>query len=223
MRALVGAAAAAALLAGVAHGQTPPRPRPDADEYALGGAAPGGPESLVLKPYPGAPWKRITDKQSARGWIHEQVPASHADTDYSEMLTDQAFVANRGADPAGFLRTVYAQVGGACDGAKVSGPTPRTEGGVRVAYGIVRCGTQRGERFGVHIFYKVIDGQAALYSISWEMRVPPSSDGDLLSFPKGHEAEVAALLRAESQADRYLSDQVYLCGGRSTDARCASR
>jgi hypothetical protein len=220
MRALFGGIAVATLLvAGVAHGQ--PRPDPRADEYEQGGTPQGGPERLVVKPFPGAPWKRITDKAGAQGWIHEQAPASHADTDYSEMLTDQAFVANRGADPAGFLRTVFAQVGGACTGAKVSGPTPRTEGGVRVAYGIVRCGTQRGERFGVHIFYKVIDGQAALYSISWEMRVPASDDGDLLSFPKGHERDAAELIKAEAEADQYLSQQVYLCGGRSTDARCA--
>jgi hypothetical protein len=181
----------------------------------------GGPERLVVKPYPGAPWKRITDKSSPRGWIHEQVPASHADTDYSEMLTDQAFVANRGVDPAAFLRTVYGHFGDACEGTKVSGPTPHTEGGLKVAYGIVRCGTQRGQRYGVHVFYKAIGGQDALYSISREMRVPPAADGDLLSFPKGHEAEAAALMKAESETDRYLAEQVYVCGGGSTDGRCA--
>lgn len=179
------------------------------------------PEQLVMKPYPGAPWKRITDKSGPQGWIHEQIPASHADTDYSDMLTDQAFVANRGVDPVAFLRTIYANVGGACAGTKVSGPTPRTEGGLKVAYGQVRCGTQRGAHYGVHIFYKVIAGDDALYSISREMRVPPSADGDLLSFPKGQEARAAALIKAESVADQYLADQVYLCGGRSTDERCA--
>jgi hypothetical protein len=187
---------------------------------AAAASAHAAPERLVLKPYPGAPWKRITDKSAAQGWIHEQVPASHAETDYSEMLTDQAFVANRGVDPSMFLRTIYAQVGGACAGVKVSGPTPATEGGVKVAYGIVRCGTQRGNPWGVHIFYKVLGGQAALYSVSWELRVPPSADGDLLSFPKGQEARAAALLKAEAQADQYLAQQVYVCGGASTDERC---
>jgi hypothetical protein len=178
------------------------------------------PEHLVLKPYPRAAWKQITDKSGPQGWLHEQIPASHADTDYSDMLTDQAFVANRGVDPVAFLRTVYANVGGACAGTKVSGPTPQTEGGVKVAYGQVRCGTQRGAPYGVHIFYKVIGGGDALYSVSREMRVPPSADGDLLSFPKGQEARAAALLKAEAEADRYLAQQVYLCGGRSTDERC---
>ncbi|HVM99473.1 MAG TPA: hypothetical protein VMT68_04580 [Caulobacteraceae bacterium] len=177
-------------------------------------------ERLVMTPYPGAPWKRITDKSGPQGWIHEQVPAAHAVDDYSEMLTDQAFVANRGADPSAFLKTIYAHVGGACAGVGVSGPTPQLEGGLRVAYGQVRCGTERGQAFGVHLFYKVIAGDDALYSISWELRVPPSSNGDLLSFPKGQEARAAALLKTEAEADRYLADQVYLCGGRSTDERC---
>jgi hypothetical protein len=188
---------------------------------AAAASAHAAPESLVLKPYPGAPWKRITDKSGAQGWIHEQAPGSHADTDYSEMLTDQAFVANRGVDPAAFLRTIYAQVGGACAGVKVSGPNAETEGGSKVAYGIVRCGTQRGQPWGVHIFYKVIGGKDALYSISWELRVPASADGDLLSFPKGQEARATALLKTEAEADQYLANQVYLCGGASTDERCA--
>jgi hypothetical protein len=193
-----------------------------ASTLAIGAtAAAAADEHLVVGPYPAAaPWKRITDKSGPQGWIHEQIPGGRRDDDYSDMLTDQGFVANRGADPAAFLRTIYGQVGGACAGVKVSGPTPRTEGGLRVAYGQVRCGTQRGESFGVHIFYKVISGDAALYSISREFRVPASADGDQLVFPKAQAAKATALLKAEAVADSYLLDQVYVCGGRSTDARC---
>jgi hypothetical protein len=219
MRFLIGAAAALAIV-GSTQAQGAGVTRPSADPSGPATAPQGGPERLVLKPYPGAPWKRITDKSGPPGWIHEQIPASHADNDYSEMLTDQAFVADRGADPVAFLRTIYGHVGGACEGVKVSGPTPQSEGGFRVAYGQVRCGTQRGQPYGVHIFYKVIAGQAALYSISREMRVPPSDDGDLLSFPKGQEARAGDLLRAEAETDRYLVDRVFVCGGSSTDGRC---
>jgi len=184
-------------------------------------AAAAADEQLVVGPYPGPPaWKRITDKSGPQGWIHEQIPVTHRDNDYSEMLTDQGFAANHGADPAAFLRTIYGQVGGACAGVKVSGPIARTEGGLRVAYGQVRCGTQRGERFGVHIFYKVISGDAALYSISREFRVPASADGDQLVFPKAEAAKAAALLKGEAVADGYLLNQVYVCGGRSSDDRC---
>lgn len=187
---------------------------------AAGSAAAAG-EQLVMKPYPGPPaWKRITDKSGPQGWIHEQIPATHRDDDYSDMLTDQGFVANRWADPAAFLRNIFANVGGACAGVKVAGPVARIEGGVRAAYGQVRCGTQRGQAFGVHIFYKAISGDAALYSISREFRVPASADGDQLVFPKSEAAKAAALLKAEAVADSYLLNQVYVCGGRSTDARC---
>ena len=185
------------------------------------GPAAAADEHLVVKPYAGPPaWKRITDKSGPQGWIHEQIPGDRRNDDYSDMLTDQAFAANRGADPGVFLRKIFAGVGGACDGVKVSGPFAQTEGGLRVAYGQVRCGAERGQAFGVHIFYKAISGDAALYSISREFRVPASADGDQLVFPKAEAAKAAALLKAEAAADKYLSDQVYVCGGRSTDPRC---
>lgn len=187
----------------------------------VAGSAAAADEQLVVKPYPGPPaWKRITDKSGPQGWIHEQIPADRRNDDYSDMLTDQGFAANRSADPSAFLRNIFASVGGACDGVKVSGPFTQTEGGLRVAYGQVRCGTQRGQGFGVHIFYKAISGDAALYSISREFRVPASADGDRLVFPKAEAAKAAALLKAEAAADQYLMDQVYVCGGRSSDVRC---
>ena len=185
------------------------------------GAASAADEHLVLKPYPGpAPWRRITDKSGPQGWIHEQIPGNHADTDYGDILTDQGFVASRRADPAAFLRTIFQNVSSACEGVKVNGPTARLEAGVRVAYGQVRCGTQRGQPFGVHIFYKVISGQRALYSVARDIQVPPSADGDQLVFPKASAAKATALLKAEAAADSYLLNQVYLCGGASTDPRC---
>ncbi len=186
------------------------------------GVAAAADEHLVMKPYPAAsPWKRITDKSGPQGWIHEQIPGVHADTDYSDILTDQGFVSARGADPSAFLRNIFANVGGACAGVKINGPTARVEGGLKVAYGQVRCGTQRGESFGVHIFYKAISGDAALYSIARDFRVPASADGDQLVFPKAQAAKATALLEAEAAADSYLLNQVYVCGGRSTDPRCA--
>jgi hypothetical protein len=187
----------------------------------VAGAAAAADEHLVVKPYPGSPaWKRITDKSGPQGWIHEQIPGERRDDDYSDMLTDQAFAADRGADPSAFLRNIFAQVGGACAGVRVSGPLAQTEGGLRVAYGQVRCGAERGQAFGVHIFYKAISGDAALYSISREFRVPASAEGDLLVFPKAEAAKAAALLKAETAADQYLQHQVYVCGGRSTEPRC---
>lgn len=185
------------------------------------GAALAADEHLVMQPYPGSPaWKRITDKSGPQGWIHEQIPADRRNDDYSDMLTDQAFVANRGADPVAFLRAIFANVSGACDGVKVAGPVPQSEGGLRVAYGQVRCGTEHGQNFGVHIFYKAISGDAALYSISREFRVPASTDGDQLVFPKAQAAKAATLLKAEAAADQYLVNRVYVCGGRSTEPKC---
>lgn len=182
-------------------------------------AAPTG-ETLVLKPYPGPPWKRITDKTGDQGWIHEQIPASETEAGFSHILTDQGFPGLGGKDPEAFLQKIFASVGAACDGVSVAGPKRATEGGYQVAYAQVYCGSQHGEPFGVHVFYKVISGADALYSVSWEDHTPPSPNGAVLSFSKGNEAEAPALLRAEAAANAYLASSVYVCGGRSTDPRC---
>ena len=184
-------------------------------------AAPPAPERLVMKPYPGGPWKRITDKSNERGWIHEQIPASQSVATFSDILTDQGYATMAGGDPSEFLKARFANIQPACEGMRINGPTPRMEGGLPVAYAQVYCGRQAGQAFGVSIFYKAIGGGAALYSVSREFHVPASSVGGVLSFPKGHEAEAGALVRAQSAADSYLLKDVYVCGGRSDDLRCS--
>ena len=177
-------------------------------------------ERLVMKPYPGGPWKRITDKSNARGWIHEQIPAGQSVDTFSDILTDQGYATMAGGDPSEFLKARFANIQPACEGMRVNGPTPRMEGGLKVAYAQVYCGRQAGQSFGVSIFYKAIGGGAALYSVSREFHTPPSSVGGVLSFAKGHEAEAGALVRAQSAADSYLLKDVYVCGGKSDDPRC---
>jgi len=177
-------------------------------------------EHLVVRPYPGPPWTRITDKSGADGWIHEQIPASQTEQGFKDILTDQGFRKLGHQDPARFLRTLFNNVSGACDAVLVNGPVSRREGGYDVAYGQVYCGTQRGTNFGVHIFYKVIGADAALYSVCREFHVPPSAHAGALAFPKGEAGQATALLNAERAANDYLASGVYVCGGRSADTRC---
>jgi len=187
----------------------------------LCGAAQAAPEHLVVPPYPGPPaWKLLTDKVGPQGFYHEHIPVGQTGDDFTDILTDQDFPNLASYDPAAYLRTVFGGIPNACSGVRVSGPTPMTEGGFRVVYGQVYCGQQNGKPFGVDIFYKVISGDDALYVVSREFHVPPSANGALLSFPPGQAARAAALLKAQSIGDAYLAKQVYLCGGRSTDARC---
>jgi hypothetical protein len=210
MRALIGAAAAATLLLGALV-------RADA------APAPPAPEHLVMPPYPGAPWKRITDKTDPvrHAWNHESIPADQTVEGFTDIISDQGYPWLAGSDPAAFLKGLYARFPASCDGVRVAGPVARTEGGFKVAYGQVYCGQQHGKPYGVATFYKVISGDAALYSINRDFQTPASPNGAVLTFPKGHEAEGMALLKAQGVADQYLADQVYLCGGRSTDPRCA--
>jgi len=190
---------------------------------ALAGAAQAGPapERLVMTPFPGAPWTRITDQMSeGGGWNHEAIPPGETEGDFTQILADQAFPGLKGFDPVDFLKQRFAQDALACDGVRSIGPTQRDEGGFRVVYGQIYCAQQRGRDYGAHVFFKVIIGDAALYAVTLNVRTPASSTAGVLSFPPGREADMQALLQTESAADRYVAASVYLCGGRSTDARC---
>lgn len=202
MQRAIGAAAMALVMAGAAQAQTPP-------------------ERLVMKPYPGAPWTRITDQTTRGGaWNHEAVPPGQSADDFTQILTDQGFPDLAQTDPAVFLKQRWAQITLACDSVRVNGPTLRTEGGARVAYGQLYCGQQKGQDYGVHIFFKVISGDAGLYAISLDVHTPASAEGGVLSFPAGHEGDMQALLKTEAAADSYVANSIYLCGGRSADPRC---
>ncbi len=191
---------------------------------ALASAAQAQPvaERLVLKPFAGAPWTRITDQTVHGAWNHESIPPGETADDFTEILVDQGFPDLTGVDPTAFLKQRFAQDALACDSVRVIGPTPRVENGRRIVYGQLYCGEQRGRDYGDHVFFKVILGDAALYSVSLDVRTPASSTAGVLSFPPGHEADMQALLQTETAADRYVESNVYLCGGRSTDARCGS-
>jgi hypothetical protein len=183
-------------------------------------AAPAA-EHLVMAPYPGPPaWKSITDKTGPNGFYHEHIPANQTVANFTDILTDQSFNDHAGFDPRIYLRAVFDSVRNACSGLRVAGPQVLPEGGYQAAYGQVYCGRQNGKPYGVMIFYKVISGRSSLYVISREFHTPIAANGAVLSFPPGHEAEAAALLKAQSIADQYLANQVYLCGGASSDSRC---
>jgi hypothetical protein len=186
---------------------------------AQAGVAAAAPEQLIVSPYPGPPaWKRITDKPSPAGWLHEQIPANENVGGFIDILTDQAFRKLAGRDPAQFLQLILGGMAKACDGLKVNAPADRAEGGFVVAYAQVTCDQQRGQDFGVHIFYKAISGAAGLYSVSRLFRVPPP-DGKPRS-GRAQEARADQLAKAEAVASDYLEHGVYVCGGRSTDTRC---
>jgi|SRR5579885_2859916 len=188
---------------------------------AAGGVAlAAAPERLVVGPYPGGPWKKITDKSNARGWIHEQIPAGQTETSFTDILTDQGYADHARGDPAEALKARFANIQPACLGMRINGPTRKMEGGLAVAYGQAFCGRQAGQPFGVVIFFKAISGDAALYIVSREFHTPASEVGGVFSFPKGQEARAGAMVRAQAVADTYLLKSVYVCGGRSDDLRC---
>jgi tetratricopeptide (TPR) repeat protein len=183
----------------------------------------GGPEQLVLKPYPATPaWREITNQAEGGGaWIWEFAPASDSGPDYPDIVTAQSFPSARTQDPSAFLRSLFARTATACEQITVNGPVARTEGGLAVAYGQIYCNHQLGQGFGVILAFKAIKGDAALYAINRDLRTPATDVPGVFSFPKDQAGEATAMARAEAVANRYLSDDVYVCGGSASDPRCS--
>jgi hypothetical protein len=184
----------------------------------------GGPERLVLKPYPATPpWREITNQGEGGGaWIWEFAPAAQSGPDYPDIVTAQSFPAARTQDPSVFLRSLFARTASACEQIRVNGPVARSEGGFAVAYGQIYCNHQKGQGFGVILAFKVVKGDAALYAINRDLRTPVTAVPGVFAFPKDQAREAAAMAQAEALANRYLSQDVYVCGGRSSDARCGA-
>jgi hypothetical protein len=193
---------------------------------AVGVAAPAlsaEPERLVLEPYPSeTPWKEATNQQQGQQFLREQIPSDQQIDAYRDILSAQSFPALRGKSPGDFLKGMFKRVAGACEGVRVNGPKEASEDGHAIAYGQIYCGRQKGQAFGVNMFFKVIAGDEALYVIQREIRVRPSASGGIQTFDASQIEELKALMNAQSTANAYLVDQVYLCGGASANPRCAS-
>ena len=180
-------------------------------------------ERLVMAPYPGPPaWSQVTNQANAQQWLHEQIPLDQRIDGYRDILTSQGFIGLH-RDPSDYLRSLFSLAAGACEAVRTNGPKAQTEGGYPVAYAQLYCSRQKGQPFGVVIFYKAIQGAEGLYVVDRDFRVPPSRTTGVMEFPPGQEAQAAALMRAQASADRYLVGSVYVCGARATDPRCKGR
>jgi hypothetical protein len=196
-------------------------PWPVAVAFALIATAASAKEHLAMAPYPASPaWVTATDVGKGDRHLREQIPAGQDIDAYRDILVDEAFPEARTEMPSDFLTAKFAQVSAACEGVRVNGPKAVMEDGYPVAYAQIYCSRQKGQSFGVNLFFKVIQGSAALYSIHREFRVPPSAVAGVQSFSKDQMAEMQALMTGQSVANRYLVEGVQLCGDRSKDPRC---
>jgi hypothetical protein len=180
-------------------------------------------ERLVLEPYPATePWKEVTHKTFGAKFLIEDIPADQVAEDYRDILSAQSFPELRGYDPSRFLSGLFARAGATCENVRVNGPKAQIEANYAVAYGQKYCGRQLNKTFGVQMFYKVIQGQDALYLIIREAHVPASDSGGAVVFSKDQAAEAIGMLKSAELANQYLLHSVYLCGGVSNDPRCGA-
>ena len=180
-------------------------------------------ERLVVTPYPAAtPWEKVTDQRQGLRALQEWIPADQTLENYRDILAVNAYPLPPGQTPEGYLKGLFRDFTAACSGLRVNGPFARSEGGYPVAYAQAYCGQQKGEAFGVNMFFKVIQGRDALYAVNRDLRVPPSSVGGVQSFDKKDMARMVDLMKRQGEADKFLSEGIYLCGPDGSDPRCQS-
>jgi hypothetical protein len=169
-------------------------------------------ERLVLGPYPGGPWVDVIDNSS----MLERVPQGQTGDDFQDVLTSQTVREYRGS-PSSYITQTLDQLGQTCETVQMAGPTTAEEQGREVAYGRVYCGRQKGQAFGIHFFFKAIEGADALYLVGRGFRTPAS---DHAGAPPLAEDKAIAFLQAEGVATKYLTDQVYVCDPVFPDPKC---
>ena len=180
---------------------------------ALAGVSHGA-ERLVLGPYPGGPWADVLDN----GSVLERVPQGQTADNFQDVMTSQTIRGYRGS-PASYMTQTLDQLGQTCETVQITGPTTAEEQGRQVAYGRVYCGRQKGQTFGIHFFFKAIEGSEGLYLVGRGFRTPAS---DHAGAPPLAEDKAIAFLQAEGVATKYLTDQVYVCDPVFPDPKCTS-
>ncbi|HEY5412089.1 MAG TPA: hypothetical protein VIJ94_15310 [Caulobacteraceae bacterium] len=187
---------------------------------AVGGAAQAA-ERLVLEPYPGPPWYDVINQTSGGTFVREQMPQGQTPEDPHDILTAQSVPGYRG-QPSAFISTAFADLSKNCETVETVGPTSALEQGRPVAYGRLYCGRQKGQTYGAHIFFKAVLGSDALYVVDRDFRTPGSDKPGAPTFAAGQQDQAIAFLKAEGEATRYLTNQVYICDPVFPEARCSS-
>jgi hypothetical protein len=183
----------------------------------------GDGENLVVAPYPATvPWKKITDHHEPRMTMYEWIPADQSEDNIGDILTEQDFPGLANTDPSLFVHNMLARMGGACKDVRINGPKAGTQNGYPVAYAQVYCAGQRDAHKDIDIFIKAIAGKNALYVAQREFRRPeqPGAMAGVAAFNKDQLGAMTARLKAQSEADRFLVDQVQLCPLASGDGAC---
>lgn len=176
-------------------------------------------ERLVLGPYPGGPWREVVNQSKGLAFVIEQLPVGQTPENFHDVITAQSIPGFQGT-PAAFISRAFVQYGADCETVETRGPTIDVEQERAVAYGQFYCGRQKGEAYGVHIFFKAILGNNGLYVVDRDFRTQPSPHASVPAFDNSKDA--IAFLEAEGMATRYLKEQVYLCDPLFPDPRCAA-
>lgn len=181
-------------------------------------------ESLLVPSYPGdTPWKQITNARNNQGQLVEWIPSDQSPDDIKDILTEQVFIQLKSESPAMFLGGFLKRVGEACERARTNGLKEASENGYRIAYAQAYCTNQKGAGKDVDIFIKAIGGNDALYVVQREFRrsARPGATPGITTFSADQMGEMAARLKAQGDANRFLVDKVRLCPSSMDVGRCA--
>jgi hypothetical protein len=140
-------------------------------------------------------------------------------------LTQQEFYDLRDDNPVALVSRILADVGNACEHARVNGPKEQREDGYAVAYAQAYCANQKGAAKDVDIFIKAIQGKDALYVVQREFRRPAQAGAipGVTMFPKDQLDVMKERLAAYQAANDFLASEVLLCPLTGGSGRCEHR
>lgn len=181
-------------------------------------------ETLVVPPYPGGSWKKITDVNTAEQVYFEWIPEDQSVDDIKDILVEQVFPKLKGVPPGDFQKAIFGRISQACEALRVNGPVEHIENGYPIAYAQEYCSRQKGTGNDVDIFVKVISGKDALYVVQREFRRPADKSGTagVVSFDGSKLDEVKAHLEARKVANDWLVS-AQLCPPTSGTGECPSK
>lgn len=180
-------------------------------------------EGLTYTPLPrDRSWVQITANSAGSAFLHEWVPTGQDGKQYQEILVAQAHPKRAAGAAALQLQGMVQGASLRCKSSFSTKPRIQVENGYTATYAQIFCGQERDRDTGAVMIIKIIDGIDSIYIVQRELRVPASiSPGDLVDkISKSGDGE--SFIKYVSDSELYLTKSVFICGVRSTKARCIS-
>ncbi len=149
-------------------------------------------------------WTQITDKTQGDQFIREWVPEGSTGDDTKWILVEQKFDIGHPVSAKDYIESMFNLARGACAGIKYNGPKEMDAGGHDAYVGRFMCSQEKGKNYGTFTDERVIAQGNYVYVITSELHLPPSPRAGVLTFPKGHVADMMAFMGRQGLSAQFV-------------------